>query len=83
MKKGSLLVDHTTSAPSLAIEIATEATKFGIESVDAPVSGGDVGAREARLAVMCGGSQIGYDNALPILQKYGANIQLLGGAGAG
>ncbi|EAR84528.1 NAD-binding domain of 6-phosphogluconate dehydrogenase family protein (macronuclear) [Tetrahymena thermophila SB210] len=83
MKKGSLLIDHTTSAPSLAVEIAAEAQKYGIESIDAPVSGGDIGAREARLAIMCGGSQAAFDLALPILQKYGANIQLLGGAGAG
>ena len=51
----SLLIDHTTSRPSLALSIYNEAKELGIGSIDAPVSGGDVGAREGKLVVMCGG----------------------------
>lgn len=56
------------------MQIAQAAGVAGIESIDAPVSGGDIGAREARLAVMCGGSSQGFEVAKPILAKYGANI---------
>ena len=55
MKKGTVLVDHTTSSPELAERIFKEAKEKGIDSIDAPVSGGDIGAREGRLVVMCGG----------------------------
>jgi 3-hydroxyisobutyrate dehydrogenase len=55
MKPGTFLIDHTTSSPKLAETIYNEAHKKGIHSLDAPVSGGDIGAREARLVVMCGG----------------------------
>ena len=55
MKKGTLLIDHTTSSPELAERIFKEANERGIDSIDAPVSGGDIGAREGRLVVMCGG----------------------------
>lgn len=51
----SILVDHTTSRPNLAVEIYNHAKTFGVDSIDAPVSGGDVGAREGKLVVMCGG----------------------------
>ena len=56
MKPNSLLVDHTTSAPQLAELIYAEALKKQVHSLDAPVSGGDIGAREGRLVVMCGGT---------------------------
>jgi 3-hydroxyisobutyrate dehydrogenase len=55
MKKGAYLIDHTTSTPSLALRIAEEASKLGINSVDAPVSGGDIGAKNGCLVTMCGG----------------------------
>lgn len=55
MKKGSYLIDHTTSKPNLAERIFTECSKYGVYSIDAPVSGGDIGAKEARLVIMCGG----------------------------
>src|SRR5947208_3424091 len=57
MRPGSLLVDMTTSEPSLAVEIAQAASQRGIDALDAPVSGGDVGARNAALVIMVGGSQ--------------------------
>lgn len=57
MKEGSILVDHTTSTPNLAERIFQEAKKLNIGSVDAPVSGGDVGARDGKLVTMCGGTK--------------------------
>lgn len=56
MKTGSTLIDHTTSSPQLAETIAAKALERGIHSVDAPVSGGDIGARNGKLVVMAGGS---------------------------
>jgi len=55
MKKGSYLIDHTTSSPGLAEKIAAECKKFGVGSIDAPVSGGDIGARNGTLVTMIGG----------------------------
>lgn len=79
----ALLIDMTTSSPELAVRIAAAADKTGCRSVDAPVSGGDIGARDAKLSIMVGGSQVAFDEALPILQLMGANIVLQGGPGAG
>ena len=79
----ALLIDMTTSSPELAVRIAAAADKTGCRSVDAPVSGGDIGARDAKLSIMVGGSQAAFDEALPILQLMGANIVLQGGHGAG
>jgi 3-hydroxyisobutyrate dehydrogenase len=81
--RGALLIDMTTSSPELAKRIARAAEGRGLYAVDAPVSGGDVGAREARLAIMAGGSKVAFDRALPILQVMGKTIQRLGEAGAG
>ena len=80
---GSVLVDMTTSEPSLAIRITEEAAKKGIASVDAPVSGGDVGAKNGTLAIMCGGDEAAYNRVLPLLEAFGKNIKYMGGAGAG
>jgi 3-hydroxyisobutyrate dehydrogenase len=55
MKKGSILVDHTTSKPGLAEILYQECKKYEVGSIDAPVSGGDIGAREGKLVTMCGG----------------------------
>ena len=81
--RGGLLIDMTTSSPGLAKRIALEAEGRGLYAVDAPVSGGDVGAREARLVIMAGGSAAAFDRALPILQVMGKTIQRLGEASAG
>jgi 3-hydroxyisobutyrate dehydrogenase len=81
--KQALLIDMTTSSPALAVRIAAEAAKAGCRSLDAPVSGGDIGARDAKLAIMVGGEQAAFDAALPVLQLMGANIVLQGGPGAG
>ena len=80
---GSLLIDMTTSSPSLAKKIAAAAEGKGIGSLDAPVSGGDLGAREARLSIMVGGSENDFNRALPIFEVIGKNIQLQGEASAG
>ncbi len=80
---GGLVIDMTTSSPLLARRIAEVGAEKGIGSLDAPVSGGDLGAREARLAIMVGGSQTDFDRARPLFEVMGKNIQLLGPAGSG
>ena len=79
----AILVDMTTSSPSLARKIATEAAKKGLSSLDAPVSGGDIGAGDAKLTIMVGGDKAVFDHVLPILQKLGTSIILQGAAGMG
>lgn len=83
MKPGGIVIDMTTSKPSLAKQIAAEADARGIASLDAPVSGGDVGAREGTLAIMVGGTQKAFDEVLPLFQLMGQNIKFMGEAGAG
>ncbi len=80
---GSLFIDFTTSKPTLAIEIAKALKKKEVLSLDAPVSGGDVGARNAMLSIMVGGEKKAFDIAKPILDKLGKTIILQGGPGAG
>lgn len=82
-KPGTYLVDMTTSEPSLAKKIYEEAKNKGIYSLDAPVSGGDVGAKNAALTIMVGGDKNDFDVALPIFEIMGKNIVLQGPAGAG
>jgi len=82
-RAGSVLVDMTTSEPSLAVEIAAAAKKKNVHSVDAPVSGGDVGAREARLSIMIGGDKDVVDALAPCWQAMGKTIVHQGPAGAG
>ncbi|MFW5742061.1 MAG: NAD(P)-dependent oxidoreductase [Spirochaetota bacterium] len=81
--EGSILVDMTTSRPELAVRIAETAVEKGMQALDAPVSGGDVGAREARLSIMVGGPQTAYDTVKPLFDLMGANIVLQGPAGSG
>ena len=80
---GNVLVDMTTSEPSLAVEIAEAAEAKGMHSVDAPVSGGDVGAKEARLSIMIGGDKDVVDALQPCWQAMGKTIVHQGGPGAG
>ncbi len=79
----ALLIDMTTSSPDLAARIASAAATAGCRSLDAPVSGGDIGARDAKLSIMVGGDQAAFDEALPILKLMGANVVRQGAAGAG
>lgn len=78
-----IIVDMTSSRPSLARIIEQEAVGRGIDSLDAPVSGGDIGARDATLAIMVGGKKQVFDAVLPLFQLMGKNIALMGPAGAG
>lgn len=80
---GALLIDMTTSSPLLAQRIALESAKRGLAALDAPVSGGDIGAREARLVIMVGGPQPDFERALPVFELMGKHIALLGPAGSG
>jgi len=82
-KPGSLLIDMTTSSPLLAGRIAAAAAKREIHALDAPVSGGDIGAKEARLVIMVGGDPDAFRRAMPVFELMGKNISLLGSAGAG
>jgi 3-hydroxyisobutyrate dehydrogenase len=81
--KNAILIDMTTSSPSLARKIAEQALKKGLFSLDAPVSGGDIGARDAKLTIMVGGDKVVFDHCLPVLQKLGNSIILQGPAGMG
>ncbi len=83
IKSGSIICDMTTSEPTLAKKIYEEAKQKGVSSIDAPVSGGDVGAREGTLAIMTGGDKDAYEKVLPLFELMGKNISLLGPAGAG
>jgi 3-hydroxyisobutyrate dehydrogenase len=82
-KSGSVLVDMTTSEPQLAVEIAEAAKKKGVHSIDAPVSGGDIGARDARLSIMIGGDKDVCEALTPCWQAMGKTIVHQGPAGAG
>ncbi len=81
--KGSILVDMTTSSPDLAIRIFKAAEERGLSALDAPVSGGDVGAKEARLAIMAGGDPAAFDKVKPLFDIMGKTIALMGPAGSG
>jgi len=83
LKPGAVAIDMTTSSPRLADRVATVAAERGAAALDAPVSGGDVGARDATLAIMVGGDQAAYDRVLPLLRTMGKTIVRLGPAGAG
>jgi 3-hydroxyisobutyrate dehydrogenase len=83
MAPGSLAIDMTTSSPALARRLAETGAERDILVLDAPVSGGDRGAREATLAIMAGGDEEGFERALPIFEVMGRNIRHLGPAGAG
>jgi 3-hydroxyisobutyrate dehydrogenase len=82
-RTGNILVDMTTSEPSLAVEIAAAAKQKSVSSVDAPVSGGDVGAKNATLSIMVGGDKDVVESLAPCFQAMGKTIVYQGGPGAG
>ena len=82
-KKGTIVIDMTTSSPELAIKIDEKAKAKGIESLDAPVSGGDIGAQNATLSIMVGGDKKTFDKAFPLFEVMGKNIVLQGKSGSG
>ena len=83
MAAGSVLVDHTTASARLAQELHEEAGRRGVGFLDAPVSGGESGARNGALTVMCGGDQAVFDRAEPVIGAYARAVTRLGGPGAG
>ncbi len=82
-RQGMIVCDMTTSEPSLSRRIDTEAKKRSVSALDAPVSGGDVGAREAKLAIMVGGEAPVFERVLPLFRRMGETIALMGEAGSG
>lgn len=82
-KKGTYIIDMTTSKPSLAVDIYNEAKKNSLFALDAPVSGGDIGARDATLSIMVGGDKDAFETMIPVFKAMGKNIILHGDAGAG
>ena len=82
-KPGMILVDMTTSSPDLARRVYAASKENGVSALDAPVSGGDIGAREATLAIMVGGEKAAYDQILPLFKILGKNIAHMGTAGTG
>jgi 3-hydroxyisobutyrate dehydrogenase len=83
MASGSVFVDHTTASAGVARDIAEAGSAKGIGCIDAPVSGGQAGAENGQLTIMCGGDQASYAKAEPIMNAYAKSVRLLGGAGAG
>ena len=83
MTKGSVFVDHTTASASIARSLEKEAEKRGLGFVDAPVSGGQAGAENGALTIMCGGKPEAFEKAHPVASVYAKMIQLLGPAGSG
>jgi len=80
---GQILVDMTTSTPTLAQKIAASAAEKGIQTLDAPVSGGDIGAKKGTLTIMVGGDRAAYDQVLPIFEAMGQSVHYFGAAGSG
>ena len=83
MKKGAILVDHTTASAIVAREVFQKAKDKGIGVVDAPVSGGQAGAQNAQLGIMCGGEAEVFARAKPVIEVYAKMAALIGGPGAG
>ncbi|HKY79963.1 MAG TPA: NAD(P)-dependent oxidoreductase [Sphingobium sp.] len=83
MKPGGLFIDHTTVSARIARQLFVEGESLGLHCVDAPVSGGQAGAENGRLSIMCGGAEPAVDAAKIVMQAYAARIVHVGGAGAG
>lgn len=83
MRPGMTLIDMSSISPVTARKVSAAAAEKGVEMIDAPVSGGQVGAEQASLSIMCGGKQEVFDRVLPILEKMGKTIKLVGASGAG
>ena len=83
MDRGATFVDHTTVSAAVTREMYAAAAEKGIAFVDAPVSGGQAGAKNGVLSIMCGGNQGAFDAAEPVMRAYGRSIKRLGDSGAG
>jgi 3-hydroxyisobutyrate dehydrogenase-like beta-hydroxyacid dehydrogenase len=83
MKKGAVLIDHTTASADIARKAYAAAREKGVAFIDAPVSGGQAGAENGKLTVMCGGDKEPFERAKPVMDSYARAVTLLGPAGAG
>ncbi|MBB6179477.1 NAD(P)-dependent oxidoreductase [Pseudorhizobium flavum] len=83
MKAGAILIDNTTASAEVARELANAAKAKGVDFIDAPVSGGQAGAENGVLTVMCGGDQAVFDRAKPVIEAYARMVGLMGPVGAG
>ena len=83
LAKGAILIDHTTASAELARELGEACAGHGSGFVDAPVSGGQAGAENGVLSIMCGGSETHFAKAEPVMQAYGRTVKLIGEVGAG
>jgi 3-hydroxyisobutyrate dehydrogenase len=83
IKKGAVFVDHTTASAEIARDLFGEAKSRGFDCVDAPVSGGQAGAENGQLTVMCGGEDAAFSRAQPVIMAYAKACNLLGAAGSG
>jgi 3-hydroxyisobutyrate dehydrogenase-like beta-hydroxyacid dehydrogenase len=83
LEPGAVIVDHTTASAALARELAAACAEVGVGFVDAPISGGQAGAENGQLSVMCGGEQADFDKVAPLIDAYAKAITLIGPAGSG
>src|ERR1700694_2543922 len=83
MKKGAVLVDHTTASADAARKVSQAAKAKGVDFIDAPVSGGQAGAEDGKLTVMCGGATAQVESGQPVMDSYARAVTLMGPAGAG
>lgn len=83
MARGGLIIDHSTIAPAGAREIHSRCAAQGVGFVDAPITGGSMGAQKGTLTIFCGGSESDFSRAVPLLQAYGKRIAHVGGPGQG
>ena len=83
MRAGAIFVDHTTASAAVARELSGEAVTHGLQFIDAPVSGGNLGATNGTLTVMCGGDAAAFASAQPVMAAYAKAVTLLGPSGAG
>jgi 3-hydroxyisobutyrate dehydrogenase len=83
LPRGSLVIDHTTTSQALAIAVAREAANLGVDFLDAPVSGGQIGAETGALTIMVGANEDAYAAAEPLMACYAKSMRLMGGVGSG
>ncbi len=83
MDKDTIFIDHTTASADIARQCATEADKLGISFIDAPVSGGQAGAENGKLTVMCGGDEAAFARSEAVMSCYGARVTYMGASGSG
>ena len=83
LKPGSYVIDHSTNIPSLAVRLHEELGKVGVHSIDAPVTGGDIGAKNGCLSIMMGGDKEPCDHVQQLMECYGRDFAYFGGPGTG